>query len=119
MGTKPIADGKIVIGLVEKVSIKADGKKAMTIDAKIDTGATKSSMDINLANRLELGPIIKSKVIKSAHGNKLRPIIEADIRIAGINMRSEFTLADRSHLKYIMLIGQDILKNGFLIDPNK
>ena len=112
-------NGKIMVGLVEKVNIKANGKKAKTVDAKIDTGATKSSIDINLANKLGLGPIIKSKVIKSAHGSKLRPIIEADIEIAGTSLHSEFTLADRSHLKYIMLIRQDILKKGFLIDPSK
>ena len=110
---------KIVIGLVEKVSLTHSGNRRKAVKAKIDTGATKSSIDINLANELGLGPVITSKVIKSAHGSKMRPIIEADIELAGIKLRSEFTLADRGHLRYVMLIGQNILKKGFLIDPNK
>jgi hypothetical protein len=28
-------------------------------------------------------------------------------------------VADRSHLKYKILIGQNILKKGFIIDPQK
>ena len=87
--------------------------------AKIDTGATKSSIDTNLAAKLRLGPVIKSKLIKSAHGSKLRPIIEATIELAGNVIKSEFTLADRAHMKYSILIGQNILKHGFLIDPSK
>ena len=110
--------GKIFIGLAEKVSIHyPKGSKSMI--AKIDTGATKSSIDTNLAAELRLGPVIKSKLIKSAHGSKLRPIIEAEIELAGKRIMSEFTLADRAHMKYRILIGQNILKDGFLIDPTK
>jgi len=109
---------RTVIGLAEKVSIYyQSGSKAVT--AKIDTGATKSSIDTSLAAELRLGPVIKSKLVKSAHGSKLRPIIEATIELAGHKIKSEFTLADRAHMKYRILVGQNILKNGFLIDPNK
>jgi len=118
MGSYTRLDGRVVIGLVERVSIKFNGGRR-GITAKVDTGATKSSIDTNLAAELKLGPIIKSKLVKSAHGSKLRPIIEATIELAGKKIKSEFTLADRAHLKYRILIGQNILKNGFLIDPNK
>ena len=110
--------GKIVIGLAEKVNIFFDNGHKNVI-AKIDTGATKSSVDTNLAAELKLGPVIKSKLVKSAHGSKLRPIIEATIELAGKKIKSEFTLADRAHMKYRILIGQNILKDGFLIDPTK
>lgn len=113
-----LLSGRTVIGLAEKVNVKhRDGKKSVI--AKIDTGATKSSIDTNLAAELRLGPVIKSKLVKSAHGSKLRPIIEAEIELAGKNIKSEFTLADRAHMKYRILIGQNILKDGFLIDPIK
>ncbi len=118
MGSYVKLDGRTVIGLVERVSIKFNGGKRGVI-AKIDTGATKSSIDTGLASELKLGPVIKSKIVKSAHGSKLRPIIEATIELAGKKIKSEFTLADRAHMKYSILIGQNILKNGFLIDPNK
>ena len=118
MGDYKVLDNKIVVGLVEKVKIwNHTGKK--TVIAKIDTGATKSSIDTNLAAELRLGPVIKSKLVKSAHGSKLRPIIESTIELAGKKLKSEFTLADRAHMKYRILIGQNILKDGFLIDPNK
>ena len=117
MGGYRTLEGLIVIGLTEKVYVHSGSKKAVT--AKIDTGATKSSIDTNLAAKLKLGPVIKSKLVKSAHGSKLRPIIEATIEIAGKIIKSEFTLADRAHMKYRILIGQNILKHGFLIDPSK
>ncbi|MBS3102159.1 ATP-dependent zinc protease [Candidatus Woesearchaeota archaeon] len=111
--------GKTIVGLTEKVSLFSGNGKKRTLNAKIDTGASKSSLDINLASQLNLGPIIKSKMIKSAHGNRLRPIIEAELEIAGKKIRSEFTLADRGHMKYRMLVGVNILKHGFLVDPSR
>ena len=111
-------EGRVVIGLTEKVNIDHTGGKKNVI-AKIDTGATKSSIDTSLAAELKLGPVIKSKLVKSAHGSKLRPIIEATIELSGKTIKSEFTLADRAHMKYRILIGQNILKDGFLIDPLK
>ncbi len=112
-------DGKIIVGLTEKISFKSSNGSKKEIMAKIDTGATRSSIDIKLASKLNLGPVIKSKVIKSAHGNKLRPIVEAEIRMAGKKLKSEFTLADRSHMSYAVLIGVNILKHGFLVDPSR
>ena len=118
MGRYKVLDGKIVIGLAEKVNVYCDGTRKNVI-SKIDTGATKSSIDTNFAAELKLGPVIKSRLVKSAHGSKLRPIIEATIELAGKKIKSEFTLADRAHMKYRILIGQNILKDGFLIDPTK
>jgi len=108
---------KIIIGLVEEVEIGSNERKKV-VAAKVDTGATKSSIDINLASELRLGPVIKSKLVKSAHGNKLRPVVEAHVKIKGKELVAEFTLADRSHLKYAALIGVNILKEGFMVDPS-
>ncbi len=111
-------DGKVIVGLTEKVSfVSSNGNKEVT--AKVDTGATRSSIDTKLASKLNLGPVIKSKIIKSAHGNALRPIVEAEIVMAGKKMRSEFTLADRTHMKYSVLIGVNTLENRFLVDPSR
>ena len=110
-------EDKIVIGLTEHVKINNKDEEEELV-ARIDTGATKSSIDLNLASKLKLGPIIKSKMVKSAHGNRLRPIIEAEIEIRGKKIKSEFTLADRAHMKYKILVGQNILKQGFVIDPS-
>ncbi len=109
---------KTTIGLIEEVTILTNDDKKKKVMAKIDTGATKSSIDINLASDLKLGPIIKTKLIKSAHGVRIRPVLIVEIDLHGKRMKAEFTLADRNHMSYRMLIGQNILKNGFLIDPN-
>ena len=116
MGGHRVLDGKVVIGLSENIVVK--DAKAKKVLAKIDTGATKSSIDTQLAKRLGLGPIIRSKMVKSAHGTTIRPIVKATITIAGKTMAEEFTLADRNHLKFAVLIGQNILRHGFLIDPS-
>ena len=108
---------RTIIGLTEEIRIK--GSKTKTITAKIDTGATKSSVDIRLAEELNLGPVVASKLVKSAHGNKLRPVIHAEIELAGQKIDSEFTLADRGHMKYMVLIGQNTLNSRFLVDPLK
>lgn len=118
MAKYEVIGGRVVVGLAEKASIHYDNGSKSVI-SKIDTGATKSSIDTSLAAELRLGPVIKSKLVKSAHGSKLRPIIEATIELAGKKIKSEFTLADRAHMKYRILIGQNILKDGFLIDPTK
>ena len=108
---------KIIVGLSEKITIR-NGETHDGLEARIDTGATKSSIDINLAAKLKLGPIIKTMAVKSAHGKRIRPVIHVELELAGKKLKTEFTLADRSHMKYPILIGQDILKEGFIIDPN-
>ena len=109
---------KTIIGLTEEIIMKGPTKKRKMI-ARIDSGATISSVDARLAAELGLGPVVQTKLVKSAHGNKLRPVVEARINIAGKNLKAKFTIADRDHMKYKALIGQNILKKGFLIDPNK
>ena len=55
---------RIILGLIEEVTlISIYGKRAHLL-ARIDTGATSSSMDLSTAAKLDLGPITKSKVIK-------------------------------------------------------
>ncbi|MBN1645761.1 ATP-dependent zinc protease [Candidatus Woesearchaeota archaeon] len=108
---------RIVIGLTEDIEIFSP-EGSQRIRGRIDTGATKSSIDVKLASTLKLGPIISSKLVKTAHGNKLRPIVEAEIAIRDRRIKGQFTLADRDHMKYKILIGQNVLKDGFLIDPS-
>lgn len=112
-------NGKIVVGLTENIKVISNNRNDKQIVAKVDTGATRSSIDIKFASKLNLGPIIKSKMVKSASGNKLRPVIEVEIIIAGRKIKSEFTLADRTHMKYDVLIGVNVLKRGFLVNPSK
>ncbi len=107
---------KIIIGLTEFVTIYGK-KKHVKIKARIDTGATNSSIDANLASELGFETVLKSKKIKSAHGIRMRPVVEFDVTIGGKKMTTEFTLAAREHMKYKVLISQKALKHSFIIDP--
>ncbi len=109
---------RTVIGLVEPITIIHNDQRH-EVQARIDTGATKSSIDLALASKLQLGPVVASKMIKSANGAKLRPMVEVTVEMHGKTITEAFTLADRSHMKYKVLIGQNILKRGFLIDPQQ
>lgn len=108
---------RVVLGLTEQIVLLANNETRV---ARIDTGATASSIDKTLADQLQLGPVIRTKIVKSASGVKERPIVKATIQLSGLTIEEEFTIADRSHMTYPLLIGQNILKRGnFLIDPNK
>ncbi|MBI4451144.1 ATP-dependent zinc protease [Candidatus Woesearchaeota archaeon] len=109
---------KTIIGLTERVVVHGALSRKWAI-ARIDTGATKSSIDQHLAAELALGPAVRQAMVKSAHGTRLRPVVKASINVAGRRLRVEFTIADREHMKYKVLIGQNIIKRRFLIDPSK
>ncbi|MBA3064126.1 hypothetical protein FP803_01680 [Candidatus Woesearchaeota archaeon] len=110
---------RVIIGCRESVFLTLGDKKKEFI-ARIDTGARTSSLDMQLAVELSHSKILKTRVIKSASGVGLRPIIEVTIILAGKKIISNFTLADRSHMKYKILIGRNIIrKEKFLIDPLK
>lgn len=116
--TSNLYDERTVLGLIEEIELFGSTQRKK-IHAKIDTGATKSSLDVQLASELKLGPVIESKLVKSAHGMKVRPVVEATISLRGKLLTAKFTLADRSHLRYPVLIGVNILRRGFLVDPQQ
>ena len=109
---------KIILGLTARVVLFGKNGKKEVI-ARVDTGATKSSIDRDLAKELDLGPALTHTRIKSAHGTRYRPVVTSDVLIGGQMIHAEFNIAEREHMKYKVLIGQNILKKGFLIDPGR
>ncbi|MEM4244973.1 MAG: RimK/LysX family protein [Candidatus Nanoarchaeia archaeon] len=105
---------KIVVGLTEKVVI--NGREVI---ARIDTGAHRSSICKELYSKLNLGPFVGKIKIKNVNSVEVRPTVEAELEIQGKRIRTLFNVADRSKMKYPLLIGQDVLKRGFLVDPSK
>ena len=106
-------EGKIVLGILERVKI--NGKEVV---AKIDTGASRSSIDVNLANELKLGPVLRKSTIVSTHGKSTRPVIKAKLEIGGRRINAFFNISSRSHMKCRVLIGRNILKRGYLVDSS-
>lgn len=111
---------KTVLGLTEKITIFGNNNLRKAVTARIDTGATNSSIDMDIAEELELGPVKRTKLVKSASGKGRRAIVAVKIMLDNKILEDDFTLAKRKHMAYPVLIGQKILKKGsFLIDPNK
>ena len=114
----PFMESKATVGLTAPLTI-INGEKRSTLIARVDTGATKSSIDQDAAHELRLGPALHNHVVKSAHGVRQRPIIAIDVEVGGKKLyKVEFSVIDRSHMRYKALIGQNILKKGFMIDPH-
>lgn len=113
-----------VLSLIEIVYIKGKSgngePKEIKVRAKVDTGACKSSISKSLVKKLRLGPVRKTTIIKSVLGKERRKLIKVPIKLKGKNLKVFFSVADRRHMNYNILIGQNILRLGkFLIDPLK
>ncbi len=110
--------GPTIIGVTEKVVLYGPKGKKEVI-AKIDTGASKSSIDKKLAEEIGMTDHVGTILVKTAHGNRRRPVVKEILKIKGRVMHTKFTIADRTQMKYRVLIGMNVLNRGFLIDPSK
>lgn len=107
---------KTIVGLTEYVTIKGNNGKVRRVLARVDSGATKSSICKSLVKELELGPVIRQRLTKQVHGFTMRPVIKVRIDIQDRSFNYQFTIADRNKMTYKVLIGQNILKKDFIID---
>lgn len=126
---------KFVIGEVEKVTLI---KEKLNFNARIDTGAVTSSLGVFNETRFErdgakwirftldegkdakkyeypIARIIRI-VQQTSTDTTRRPIIKLRFKIGGKNFTSEFSLADRSHLDYQVLIGREFIKDRAIVD---
>jgi len=112
---------KKVLGLVEDVRI-VGMRGQLILKAKMDTGASRTSIDSRVAAKVGLGPITSSVRIKSSTGGRSsrRPLAQATVIIADESFDVLVSIADRHGMRKPMIIGMDILGSGrFLIDPSK
>lgn len=128
----------VVLGGVEQVYLPTLKFKAL---ARIDTGAATSSLD---ARNIELTrldgedwvsfslpnqngqayryPLVRIARVRQAASSEpqLRPVIKLPIHLAGQLHEAEFSLTNRSHLNYPLLIGRSVLINlNALVDVNQ
>lgn len=108
---------KKVVGLVQHVRIIGK-KKAVETLALLDTGAERSSVDLKIAAKAGLGPIVSVLRIKSKtepKGYVRRPVAEGTLEMCGKRKKTLFTIADRFGMKLPVLVGRDFLGNDFII----
>jgi hypothetical protein len=128
---------KLLVGRIEKVRLMPPGQ---IFHARIDTGATTSSLDARDIETFERDgsswvrfkikdpdkddlyevekPVVrKARIIQaSASEATRRPVIELQFQIGKIKRIEEFTLEDRAHLDYQVLIGRNILQDLMIVD---
>lgn len=130
-----INTNKLVIGGVETVFLS---KEKLSVEARVDTGAVTSSIGVynetaferdgenwirfNLDNSTDAKtyeyPVIRIiRIIQqtSTETNR-RPVIKLKFMLGGKSYTSEFSLADREHLEYQMLIGREFLRDIAVVD---
>jgi len=111
---------KKIVRLVQRVVVTGPGGEE-SVRAKVDTGADRTTVDKALAARLMLVPTgSKVSVKASAVGRVERPLVNAAVTLAGIRFNLKVGVADRSQMRYAVIVGRDILRSGdFLIDPSR
>jgi hypothetical protein len=138
MRTVEVSGDKLVVGELERIWI--DPPQAV-LEARIDTGASSSSLhsenlveferdgedwvrfDIRLDEdmvTLEREILRYVRVYQQAdpEGSR-RPVVSLRVRLGNLNQVVDFTLADRSHLDYELILGRNFLTDVALVDVGK
>ncbi len=133
------ADGKLILGEEEWMYIKAINHNAK---ARIDTGATTSSIsaiDIEMFERdgkdwvkFKLAhndketkefesPVVRIVTIRQSSTEERtdRPVIAAWVQIGDLKTKTEFTLNDRTHMTFPVLLGRTFFRDVAVVDVSK
>lgn len=114
-------EGVKTVGVFEKVKILGKDKKRHVVEAKLDTGAWRTSVDRELARDLgllERENILWESSVRSALGEEKRPYISLTFWLKGRKIETAASVADRSRLHKRIVIGRRDLA-GFLVEPAK
>ncbi len=131
-GSPGMAAERITIGFVEDVILLPWGVK---LPARIDTGATTSSLDVReLSVKGHIAefklpekyggiqvrlPVISWRTVRSAEAREERPVVEIELCLGPKRIRTQVNLNDRSKVKYPLLLGRNTLKPHFVVDCDR
>ena len=105
------------LGVIEKITIQGS-KKKKTVRAKIDTGAFRTSIDVDLVHELGLDEHDKLVHVRSGSGKQKRKTANITFKMKGKQIKTIASYTERNHLRFPVIIGRRDLK-GFLVDPEK
>lgn len=105
-----------MLGVIEKIVILGDSKRK-TVRAKIDTGAYRTSIDVDLVHELGLDLNDETVKVRSGSGRQRRKTAKFTFKMKGKEINSTASYTDRSHLRFPIIIGRRDLK-GFYVDPS-
>lgn len=114
---KAVREGIKTIMNEEEVKIILPNRKRIKVKAKIDTGAWRSSIDKAFAQEnglLEDHNILWTKIFKSSLGSEERSVINISYFLAGKRIDTMASVANRTGLKKVFIIGRRDLQ-GFTI----
>lgn len=97
----------ISVGEQERVRLTGPDGQSVEALAVIDTGASRSSIDEDLADELDLDlDDAETVTVRSALGRDERPLVDLDVQLAGRSLDTTASVADRSELAAPVLIGR-------------
>ncbi len=115
-------DGEIkTINVWELVKIVDRNKRRHFVPVKLDTGAWRTSIDVNFAEDLELTypeNIIAQKKVKNQMGKGVRKMINVVFYLSGRRIKTVASLAKRSDMRVKMIVGRRDLA-GFLVKSDE
>lgn len=135
---------KEILGEVEWIGLPSLGT---ALKARVDTGATSSSLTAHEITRFERdgenwvrfklalteddevaehlhgiwleAPIVRTARIIQASGSDNRPVIRLPMKLGNIEQTAEFTLSDRTQLTYPVLLGRRFLMDMAVVDVSQ
>ena len=101
--------GDTTVGYTETVTLNAP-EGPVEVEARVDTGAARTSIGVDLAAEIEAGPIRSSANVRSAGGSSsTRPLVDVEFAVEGGWRSVTASVEDRSNMNYDMLLGRDVL----------
>ena len=106
-------DGNInIVDYITEVVVRGT-RGYENVEAKADTGAARTSIDMKLAARIGAGPIRDTTLVRTGNERegRARPLVDIVVGIRGTQHTITASVEDRSHMDYQIILGRDILQH--------
>lgn len=123
-----------ILGIVEKAVLLPEN---IALDAKVDTGADNSSVDVESWELVEIDgrrmvrfvlrgdngsrremtrELVRMATIRRAGAHHERPVVRMEVCVGDVVRTVDVNLGQRPRMSYRMLLGASFLEGAFLVD---